>query len=108
MLLALPDVAAFLLLPLIGVPLNGTSSVLYATVGDLVERDRLPRIFGFFYTLSSVCSLIVPLVFGAIGDWIGINATIAVIGLIVFLTLPLCLTLKPALMAGETVTGSQE
>jgi MFS transporter, FSR family, fosmidomycin resistance protein len=103
MMLALPDIAAFLLLPLIGVPLNGTSSVLYATVGDLVERDRLPRVFGLFYTLSSVCSLIVPLVFGVIGDWIGINATIALIGLIVFLTLPLCLMLKPALAADGTV-----
>jgi FSR family fosmidomycin resistance protein-like MFS transporter len=95
--LVLPDITAFLLLPLIGVPLNGTSSVLYATVGDLVERERLPRVFGLFYTLNSVCSLIIPLVFGAIGDWIGIKETIAWIGLIAFLTLPLCLMLKPAL-----------
>jgi MFS transporter, FSR family, fosmidomycin resistance protein len=101
MMLALPDISAFLLLPLIGVPLNGTSSVLYATVGDLVERDRLPRVFGLFYTISSVCSLIVPLVFGAIGDWIGIDTTISLIGFMVFLTLPLCPMLKPSLAAAE-------
>jgi FSR family fosmidomycin resistance protein-like MFS transporter len=97
LMLVVPDIAAYLLLPLIGVPLNGTSSVLYATIGDLVEQDRLPRVFGLFYTLSSVCSLIVPLVFGAIGDVIGITATIALIGLLAFLTLPLCLILRPAL-----------
>ncbi len=101
-MLVLPDIAAFLLLPLIGV--HRHSSVLYATVGDLVERDRLPRVFGLFLYaqlgLQSDCS---PLVFGATGDWIGINATIALIGPIVFLTLPLCLMLKPALVAGGTV-----
>ena len=103
LLLMLPGVAAFLLLPLVGVALNGTSSVLYATIGDLVEQDRLPRVFGLFYTISSVCSLIVPLLFGAVGDVIGITATIALIGMLVFLTLPLCLILKPALTSHRAV-----
>jgi len=96
-MLVVPDIAAYLLLPLIGVPLNGTSSVLYATVGDLVEQDKLPRVFGLFYTLGSVCNLVIPLVFGAIGDIIGIVPTITLIGLMVFMTLPLCLVLKRAL-----------
>src|SRR6185436_3780709 len=41
--LALPAGGAFLLLPLLGVVLQGTSSVLYATIGEFVEPDRLPR-----------------------------------------------------------------
>jgi MFS transporter, FSR family, fosmidomycin resistance protein len=97
LLLMLPGVAAFLLLPLVGVALNGTSSVLYATVGDLVEQDRLSRVFGLFYTINSVCSFTVPLLFGTVGDMMGIQATIALIGMLVFLTLPLCLILRPAL-----------
>lgn len=103
LILLAPDIAAFLLLPLIGVALNGTSSVLYATVGDLVEQDRLPRVFGLFYTISSICSLIVPLLFGAIGDTIGITPTIALIGLLAFLTLPLCLVIKPALASHRSL-----
>ena len=103
LLLPMPGVAAFLLLPLVGVALNGTSSVLYATIGDLVEKDRLSRVFGLFYTISSVCSLIVPLLFGAVGDVIGVTATIALIGVLVFLTLPLCLFLRPALASQRTV-----
>jgi hypothetical protein len=45
--LALPAIAAFLLLPLLGIVLQGTSSVLYATIGEFVEPERLPRTFGF-------------------------------------------------------------
>jgi MFS transporter, FSR family, fosmidomycin resistance protein len=97
LMLVLPDIGAYLLLPLIGVVLNGTSSVLYATVGDLVEPDRLPRVFGLFYTINSVCGLIVPLVFGLIGDALGIGTSIAIVGVMAFLTLPLCLMLRPAL-----------
>ena len=97
LMLVLPDIAAYLLLPVIGVALNGTSSVLYATIGDLVDEDRLPRAFGLFYTIGSICGLVSPLAFGAIGDALGISASIALIGVLVFLTLPLCLMLKPAL-----------
>ena len=59
--LALPGLGAMILLPLVGVALQGTSSVLYATIGDLVEPDRLPRAFGFFYTLGSICGIAAPL-----------------------------------------------
>jgi len=96
-MLVLPDVAAYLLLPLLGVALNGTSSVLYGTIGDLVEPDRLPRAFGFFYTINSACGLAVPFAFGVIGDAFGIAMPIALAGLLAFATLPLCLMLKPAL-----------
>ncbi len=101
LMLVLPDVASYLLLPLIGVVLNGTSSVLYATIGDLVEPDRLPRVFGLFYTINSVCGLIVPLVFGLLGDALGVGTSIALIGALAFATLPLCLMLKPALRSAN-------
>ncbi|MBI4189171.1 MAG: MFS transporter [Betaproteobacteria bacterium] len=101
LMLVLPDVAAYLLLPLIGVALNGTSSVLYATIGDLVEPHRLPRVFGLFYTINSVCGLIVPIAFGLIGDAFGVTTSIALIGMLAFATLPLCLMLKPALRAAN-------
>jgi MFS family permease len=95
--LVLPGITAYLLLPLIGIALNGTSSVLYATIGDLVKPDRLPRAFGLFYTLGSVCGLIAPLAFGLIGDALGVATSIALLGLLAFVTLPLCLMLRPAL-----------
>ncbi len=101
LMLVVPDVAAYLLLPLIGVVLNGTSSVLYATVGDLVDPARLPRVFGLFYTINSVCGLVVPLAFGVIGDMLGVGMSIGLLGVLAFLTLPLCLMLGPAMRAAR-------
>jgi len=94
--LALPAAAAFLLLPLIGVVLNGTSSVLYGAIGDYVEQDRLPRAFGMVYTVSSIAGIIAPLAFGLVGDLYGVETAIAIMGVMIFLTLPLAGLLKPA------------
>jgi FSR family fosmidomycin resistance protein-like MFS transporter len=99
--LALPGTAAFLLLPLVGVVLQGTSSVLYATIGDLVEENRLPRVFGLFYTVGSLCGIAAPLVYGMIGDLAGIESAILVLGCAVLLTLPLCLGLRAAMGASR-------
>jgi MFS transporter, FSR family, fosmidomycin resistance protein len=94
--LALPAAASFLLLPLIGVVLNGTSSVLYGTLGEYVEKGRLARAFGFFYTLGSVCGIAAPLGYGLVGDLQGVETSIGIIGVAVFLTVPLAAMLKPA------------
>ena len=95
----LPGIAAFLLLPVIGVVLQGTSSVLYATTGDLVEQDRLPRAFGLIYTLGSLCGIAAPLGYGLVGDHAGVTSAIALMGLAIFITLPLCALLRPAVSA---------
>lgn len=100
--LILPNLAAFALLPLIGVALNGTSSVLYGTIGDLVEPERQSRAFGLFYTLGSVCGILAPLGYGMLGDEIGITETLAIVGAVVFLTIPLCLILRPAIAKHST------
>jgi FSR family fosmidomycin resistance protein-like MFS transporter len=92
--LALPAVGAFLLLPLLGVVLQGTSSVLYATIGDYVEEERLPRAFGAFYTIGSLCGIAAPLGYGLLGDHYGVEATLAVMGGAILLTLPLTLLLR--------------
>jgi MFS family permease len=95
--LTVPPVVAYCLLPLIGVALSGTSSALYGSIGDLVEPDRVARAFGLFYTLGSTCGVAAPLLFGVAGDLVGMQATMGIIAATVFLTLPLCLALKPAL-----------
>ncbi len=96
---ALPGMAAFLLLPLIGIALQGTSSVLYATIGDLVEQARLPRAFGLFYTLGSLCGIAAPLAYGLAGDHIGVANAMVLMGIAILFVLPLCAVLKPAISA---------
>ncbi len=104
--LVLPNLAAFFLLPLIGVALNGTSSVLYGTIGDLVEPDRQGRAFGLFYTLGSVCGILAPLGYGFLGDVIGIPETIGIVGCAIFLTIPLCLILRSSVAKAEAAISS--
>ncbi len=103
--LVLPAAATFVVLPLIGVVLQGTSSVIYGTVGDLVEQDRLPRAFAMVYTVGACCGIVAPLAYGMLGDAIGIEKTIGVIGGFVLVALPLCLVLRPSLrLAGSAST----
>lgn len=94
---ALPGIGTLFLLPLLGVVLQGTSSVLYATIGDLIEADKLPRAFGLFYTLGSLCGIAAPLGYGLVGDRAGIDTAVVLLGIAVLMTLPLCALLRPAL-----------
>ena len=84
------------LLPL-GIALNGTSSALYATVADLVAPERRARAYGLYYTLVVGASAAAPLVYGMLGDAIGVLATLLVTSAVVLLTLPLCAVLRTAL-----------
>jgi MFS family permease len=103
--LALPGIAIMILLPLLGVALQGTSSVLYATIGDLVDKDRLPRAFGLFYTLGSLCGIAAPLGYGLLGDVSGVETTIGVVGLAVLLTVPLAAMLRQAVDVPKPVSA---
>jgi FSR family fosmidomycin resistance protein-like MFS transporter len=98
-LLPLPLEAGMVLLPVIGVALNGTSSVLYGSVPDLVTPERRTRAFSIFYTGSIGAGAVAPALFGIIGDIVGITAALVVVACVVLLTLPLALILKPFLPA---------
>lgn len=95
-LLPLPLAPAFLLLPLIGIALNGTSSVLYGSVPVLVAPEKRARAFSIFYTGTIGSGATAPVLFGLVGDLVGVPLTIAAIGLFALLTVPLALLLRPA------------
>ena len=88
---------SMLLLPVVGVMLNGTSSVLYGTVAELIPGARRARAFGVYYTLTIGAGAVSPALYGLLGDAIGIAHTVWVIAAVVLLTLPLTLVLRPAL-----------
>jgi MFS family permease len=100
--LALPALGVVLLLPLLGVVLQGTSSVLYATIGEAVDPERLSRAFGLFYTVGSVCGIAAPLGFGLLGDGLGVGWVMAALGAIVLLTLPLAPLLRARALSPAT------
>ena len=89
--------AALLVLPLIGVALNGTSSVLYGSVPELVAPDKRQRAFGIFYTGTIGAGAVSPAIYGVLGDAVGVPSALMVVAAVVLLTLPLTLALRPAL-----------
>jgi FSR family fosmidomycin resistance protein-like MFS transporter len=93
-MLMLPFQAAILLLPILGVALNGTSSVLYGTVAELVVPERRSRAYGLFYTIGIGSGAIAPPVFGLLSDWTGVPSTLAILAGIVLVTIPLSALLQ--------------
>ena len=91
---------AALILPLaalIGIGLNGTSSVLYATVATFVPPGRRARFYGFFYTTNEIGSVAAPLAYGAAADMLSLNAAMIAMGAATAAILPASLTLRKAL-----------
>jgi len=99
LLLALPLAGCLAVLPLVGIALNGTSSVLYGTVADLVTSDRRARSYAIFYTVGVTASALAPFVYGIVSDRTSVPSALAVIGLVVFLVVPLTRVLRAPLEA---------
>jgi FSR family fosmidomycin resistance protein-like MFS transporter len=97
LLLPLPLYAALAVLPVIGIALNGTSSVLYGTVPELVPAERRQRAFGLFYTGTIGAGALSPMLYGLFSDAAGVPRMMGLIAGIVLLTLPFAWALRPAL-----------
>ena len=93
LLLPLKAGAVFLLLPVLGAALNGTSSVLYGSVVDFVVPQRQARAFGLFYTIAIGSGAIAPLIYGLLSDATSVRQTMATIGIVALATVPLALLL---------------
>ena len=86
-----------MILPIIGVALNGTSSVLYGSVPELVEPAKRTRAFSIFYTGTIGAGAIAPAIYGLLGDAMNVPIALMVVAGMCLLTLPLALVLRPAL-----------
>ena len=93
-IIAAPLPVAPAILPLMGVALNGTSSVLYGTVADLVTADRRSRAYALYYSVTIATSALAPSLYGIVGDVAGVTATLVIVAAVVLVTIPLCLGLR--------------
>ena len=96
-LLLLPFRPSMFLLPLVGIALNGTSSVLYGTVAELVVPERRSRAYGLFYTVGIGSGAAMPPAFGLLSDWTSVPGTLGTMALVILVTIPLAQILRPAL-----------
>jgi len=97
--LALPLVPALALLPLLGVMLNGTSSVLYGTVPELASPGRVERDFALFYTGVIGSGALSPVLYGVLGDFVGADWAVTAAAGVALLTCPLAMLLAPRLQS---------
>ncbi len=95
--LLLPLTPALALLPLLGVMLNGTSSVLYGTVPELTPPHVAERAFALFYTGALGSGAIAPVLYGLLGDAIGPTMAAAATAATALAIVPLAFALSPHL-----------
>lgn len=94
--LPLPLDFALLLLPAVGLMLNGTSSVLYGTIPEFVSPERRTKAFAVFYTGGSVAGATGPLLFGLLGDVVGLTTALVAVSCVALTTVPMVWALRPA------------
>ncbi len=95
--LALPLAPAIMVLPLLGVMLNGTSSVLYGTVPELTPPHRTERAFALFYTGTIGSGAIAPVLYGMLGDAVGPTMATVATAATALAICPLAIALVPHL-----------
>jgi MFS family permease len=95
--LAVPLTPTFVLLPLLGIVLNGTSSVLYGTVPELARKGQVGRAFALFYTGVIGAGGLAPIAYGAIADQTDRTVGVIAAALTAAAIIPMVLVLRPFL-----------
>ena len=85
----LPLTGLMVMLPVLGLALNGTSSVLYGAVPDLAGAGKRDQAFAVFYTGTIGGGALAPVVFGGVGDVLGVPVAVMVLAVMLLVTLPL-------------------
>jgi MFS family permease len=92
--LYLPLAVALFILPIVGVVLNGTSSLTYGSVPRFIVPGERNRAFGIFYTGTLGAGALSPTLSGALGDLIGVSGAVMAVAGVTLATLPLVLLLR--------------
>jgi FSR family fosmidomycin resistance protein-like MFS transporter len=99
--IALPLESTLIVLPLLGIVLNGTSSVLYGTVPDLAPKGNIGRAFALFYTGVIGAGGLAPIAYGAIADHSSRTTGIVAAALTAAAIVPIVFALRPFISAAD-------
>jgi len=88
-LLAAPLHLVLLALLPLGVLLNGTSSVLYASVAGVIDASRRARGYGLYYTCSLLSSAAAPILYGLFADRAGLPAALVALAAVTATIVPI-------------------
>ena len=96
-LLLVPVLSAtmtLLLLPLLGLAVQGTSTVTYGSVSEFIDLKRQSRGYALIYTLSSASNVAGPFLFGFIADAYGLNNSLILLAIVALITIPSSFVLR--------------
>lgn len=91
-----PPVIAFMLLPVLGMFLQGSTTITYGAVTDVISADRQSRGFAMIYSISAPSAVVGPIGFGMLIDHAGINTALMAMAIVSLLAVPPSLLLKTA------------
>jgi len=87
-LILLPLSIVVMLLPLIGLVVQGSSTVTYGAVADFVAPQRQARGYALIYSVSNGASIAGPLLFGMLADRGGLELAMWILALLALITIP--------------------
>ena len=92
--LLLPLQLTLVMLPFVGLVLNGVTTVIYGSVPNYAAPERRTHVLSVFYTISIGAAAVSPPVAGFLSDLIGIPRTIMVVSTLTLATIPFAFLLK--------------
>ncbi len=91
---AAPAWPAYMLLPFIGIVVQGSTSITYSSVNDLVHPSHTARGYAFMYGSSGFASIAGPLGFGLIADHFTIETALLAMAIVSIAAVPFCWLLR--------------
>lgn len=103
---AAPAWLAFILLPPLGVVTQGSTTITYGLVPDLIHPRRVARGYAVMYASTSIAAAVGPWLFGLFGDRFGISGAVLGMALVAVLSVP-PLAILPAFQEAKRLTGHE-
>jgi MFS family permease len=92
-ILALPLIPTLILLPALGIALNGVTTVIYGSVPAYVAPERRTHALSVFYTVTIGTAALAPPFSGLVGDLVGVPVAMVAVAVLTLATIPLALWL---------------
>jgi FSR family fosmidomycin resistance protein-like MFS transporter len=100
-LLLLPLELTLVVLPFVGLVLNGVTTVIYGSVPRYAAPERRGQALSMFYTITIGAAAVSPPVAGLVGDLIGIPGTVVIVAVLILATIPFAFLLGERRGAGR-------
>jgi MFS family permease len=93
-IILLPLQLTLIILPLVGIVLNGVTTVIYGSVPSYAAADRRTHLLSVFYTIAIGAAALAPPFVGLGSDLIGIPGTLILVSSMALATIPLAFLLN--------------